>query len=66
MLPEGRVRTAELERENGRLIYSFDIQLPDRSGVEEVQISAVTGRLVAWHHESEAAERREMRRHQRR
>lgn len=62
MLPQGRVRSGELEREHGRLIYSFDIQLPNRPGVEELQIDAVTGRLVARHHESPAAERQERRR----
>jgi hypothetical protein len=58
----GRVRSAELEREHGRLIYSFDIAGPGRPGVEEVQISALTGRLISRRHESPAAERREARR----
>ena len=55
----GRIRSAELEREHGRLIYSFDIAVPGRPGVEEVQISALTGRLISRRHESPAAERRE-------
>lgn len=61
VVPHGRIRSAELERENGRLIYSFDIRVPRRSGVEEVQISALTGRLISRTHESPAAERREAR-----
>src|SRR4051794_28932169 len=65
-LPLGRIRSAELEREHGRLIYSFDVQVPGRPGVEELQIDAVDGSLVARHHESPAAERRETRRHRRR
>jgi uncharacterized membrane protein YkoI len=59
VVPRGRIRSAELEREHGRLIYSFDIQVPGRAGVEEVQISALTGRLISRRHESPAAERRE-------
>jgi hypothetical protein len=61
VVPSGRVRSAELEREHGRLIYSFDIQVPGRAGIEEVQISALTGRLISRRHESPAAERREAR-----
>ncbi|MEA3030363.1 MAG: hypothetical protein QOJ53_1664 [Sphingomonadales bacterium] len=60
-VPHGRIRSGELETEHGRLIYSFDIQVPHRSGIEEVQISAVTGRLVSRTHESPAAERHEAR-----
>jgi hypothetical protein len=61
VVPRGRVRSAELEREHGRLIYSFDIAVPGRAGIEEVQISALTGRLISRRHESPAAERREAR-----
>jgi hypothetical protein len=59
LVPHGTVRSAELEREHGTLIYSFDIQAPGRAGIEEVQISALTGRLVSRSHESPAAEHRE-------
>jgi uncharacterized membrane protein YkoI len=61
LVPHGVVRSAELEREHGTLIYSFDISVPRRSGIEEIQISALTGRLVSRSHESPAAERREAR-----
>ncbi|HEY0412772.1 MAG TPA: PepSY domain-containing protein [Allosphingosinicella sp.] len=58
-VPNGHIRSAELETEKGRLIYSFDIQVPKRSGVEEVQISALDGSLVSRKHETAAAESRE-------
>ena len=61
LVPNGTIRSAELERERGRLIYSFDIDIPHQPGVEEVQISATTGRLVSRTHESPAAEHREAR-----
>jgi hypothetical protein len=61
VVPRGRIRSAELEREHGRLIYSFDIKVPGRAGIEEVQISALTGRLISRRYESPAAERRETR-----
>jgi hypothetical protein len=60
-VPQGRIRSAELETEKGRLIYSFDIQVPSRQGVEEVQISAIDGKLVSREHETPAAESREAR-----
>lgn len=61
LVPHGRIRSGELETEHGQLIYSFDIQVPRRSGIEEIQISALTGRLVSRTHETPAAERREAR-----
>jgi uncharacterized membrane protein YkoI len=60
-VPHGRVRSSELEREHGRLIYSFDIAVPGRSGIEEVNVNAVDGRIVAHEHEGPAAERAEAR-----
>jgi len=40
----GKVTSAELEKEKGKQIYSFDIQMPD--GLHEVNIDAVTGKVV--------------------
>jgi uncharacterized membrane protein YkoI len=60
-IPRGRVRSHELEREHGRLIYSYDIAVPGRSGIEEVTVDALTGRVVTVEHETPAAERREAR-----
>lgn len=52
----GVVKSSELETEHGRLIYSFDIATPGKSGIDEVNISAMTGRLVAKTHEGPAKE----------
>ena len=40
----GKVKSAELEKEKGKQIYSFDIQMPN--GIHEVNIDAVTGKLL--------------------
>src|SRR5258705_226077 len=41
----GTVESSELEREHGRLVYSFDIR--NSSGtIDEVQVSAITGKVV--------------------
>jgi uncharacterized membrane protein YkoI len=53
-VPGGKIDTAELENEHHRLVWSFDIKVPGKSGVEEVQVSAVTGKVVAHEHESPA------------
>jgi len=57
----GRILDGELENEKGRWIYSFDIKAPGRSGVEEIQISAVNGSLVSKTHENPAKEQSEQR-----
>ena len=58
-VPGGTVRSEELEQEHGRLIYSFDIVVPGKTGVEEVNVSARTGKIVAKHHETPRAEIKE-------
>jgi hypothetical protein len=58
-VPGGRVKTHELERENGLLIHSFDIAVPGRAGIEEVLVNALDGSVVSVKHEDAVAERRE-------
>lgn len=62
LVPGGRVKSSELERENGRLLYSFDIATRGKAGIDEVQIDALTGAQIGTvKHESkkdEEAERR--------
>ena len=58
-VPGGKVQSHELEREKGKLIYSYDIKVPGKSGIEEVNVDALTGAVVAHEHESATAERKE-------
>jgi uncharacterized membrane protein YkoI len=58
-VPNGRVRSSELERENGKLIYSFDIRVPGKSGIEEVNVDAVTGAVAGHEHETPKIEAKE-------
>jgi hypothetical protein len=53
----GKIKSKELEREKGRLIYSFDIKTAD--GIHEVQVDAITGEIVEDTVESAAAEAKE-------
>jgi uncharacterized membrane protein YkoI len=49
--PNGTVKEAELEREHGKLIWSFDIATPDSKDITEVNVDAITGALVNVEHE---------------
>lgn len=59
-VPNGTVKSEELEREKGKLIYSYDITVPGKSGIEEVNVNAVDGSVVGKpKHESAATEKKE-------
>jgi uncharacterized membrane protein YkoI len=56
-VPKGEIRKVELEEEKGKLIYSYDIKISGKSGIEEVGVSAITGKVVAYGHETAAEEK---------
>lgn len=58
-VPKGHVKSHELEHENGRLIYSYEFTVPGKSGVEEVNVDAHSGKVLAVEHESPNKERQE-------
>lgn len=58
-VPGGRVVSAEIENEDGALIYSFDIRVTGKPGIDEVHIDARTGRVLKKEHETPADERAE-------
>lgn len=58
-VPGGKAAEAELEMEDGRLVYSFDLAIAGKKGVEEVLVDAVSGAIVSVEHESPKAEARE-------
>ena len=45
-VPGGRITEAELEEEDGRLVYSFDVTVEGRKGTGEVHVDARTGEIV--------------------
>ncbi len=59
VVPDAVAKSAELEEEGGHLVYSFDLQVAGKTGIEEVQVNAVTGRIVSHRHETPAQERKE-------
>jgi uncharacterized membrane protein YkoI len=47
----GRITKAVLEREDGVLLFSFDIVVPGESGLTEVHVDAQTGNVLRVEHE---------------
>jgi uncharacterized membrane protein YkoI len=45
--PNGTIKESELEKENGRLIWSFDIVMPDSKDITEIAVDAVSGAVVS-------------------
>jgi uncharacterized membrane protein YkoI len=57
--PKAKIESVELERENGKLLYSYDLRTEGKSGIDEVQVNAMTGKIVSVQHETPAMERKE-------
>jgi len=55
----GTIKSAELEKENGVLIWSFDIARPGRKDVTEVWVDATTGKITAVDVETPLGEKKE-------
>ena len=55
-VPGGKITEGGIETEDGKLIYSFDITVPGKEGVEEIHIDAMTGEFLRHEHESEESE----------
>ena len=55
----GRIQAVELENEGGKLIYSYELKVARRSGVEEVNVDARTGKVVNTEHETAKSEAKE-------
>lgn len=53
------VKSSELEAEGGCLVWSYDIKLAGKRGVEEVMVDAGNGQVLSQSHESPAKEQAE-------
>lgn len=58
-VPGGTVESVELEREHGKLIWSFDVRDPRSPNIIEIQIDAKNGRIVSKKSETPAEQARE-------
>jgi uncharacterized membrane protein YkoI len=55
----GTVKESELEKEHGKLIWSFDIATPDSKDITEVNVDAITGKVVSTEKEKAEDEAKE-------
>jgi hypothetical protein len=46
-VPKGVIKSEELEREHGKLVWSFDIARSGAKNITEVQVDAITGNIVS-------------------
>ena len=58
-IPGGTITGAEIEEEDGTFIYSFDIKVAGKKGVEEIHVDAMTGKVLKREHEDPAGEKAE-------
>jgi hypothetical protein len=58
-VPGARLVGAEIEQENGKLIYSFDFKTKGKTGSDEVTVDATTGAVLTVEHESPRSEAQE-------
>ncbi len=57
--PGGTIKEAELEKEKGKFIWSFDIATPGSKNTTEVNVDAITGDVVSVEQETPAQEAKE-------
>lgn len=58
-VPNGTVKSSELEKEHGKLVWSFDITSPASKDITEVQVDAKSGKIASVKKETAAAEAKE-------
>jgi uncharacterized membrane protein YkoI len=58
-VPAGTIKEGELEKEKGKLIWSFDLTTPDSKDITEVAVDAITGDVVSVEKESAESEAKE-------
>jgi len=46
-VPGGTIKEGELEKEHGKLVWSFDIATPGSKDITEIQVDAKTGNIVS-------------------
>ena len=54
-----KITEGGLEVENGYLIYSFDVKVKGKKGIQEIIVDAGSGKVLRQAHESDAAEAKE-------
>src|SRR5258708_38969676 len=58
-VPNGTIKEGELEKEHGKLIWSFDVTTPDTKDITEVNVDAITGAVVSTEKETPEDQKKE-------
>lgn len=58
-VPNGTIKEGELEKEHGKLQWSFDVATPDSKDIMEVNVDAMTGEVISADKESAESEAKE-------
>jgi uncharacterized membrane protein YkoI len=58
-VPGGTIKECELEKEKGKLLWSFDIATPGTKDITEVQVDALTGAVIDVSKETVADQEKE-------
>ena len=58
-VPNGTVKAAEIEKEKGKLQWSFDLTTPGTKDITEVNVDAMTGDIISVDKESADGESKE-------
>ena len=58
-VPNGTITEAELEKEHGKLQWSFDMTTPDSKDTTEVNVDAISGEIISVEKESAESEAKE-------
>jgi len=58
-VPGGTIKEGEIEKEKGKVIWSFDIATPGTKDITEVNVDAMTGAVVDISKESAAEQEKE-------
>ena len=60
-MPGAKVQAVELENEHGHLIWSWELKLEGKTGIEEVNVDARDGSIVGVEHEEPRSDRARVR-----
>lgn len=58
-VPGGTIKDGELEKEKGKLIWSFDISIPGSQDIKEVAVDAISGAVLSVETETPADQAKE-------
>jgi hypothetical protein len=58
-VPNGTIKDGELEKEHGKLQWSFDVATPDSKDITEVNVDAITGEVISMDKEAPEKEAKE-------